>query len=344
MALSACGGSSGNARALLQQTFSGSHPVRSGDLRLALTVVPSGSRTLTAPLSLSFGGPFQSQGAGKLPKSDFSVTLSAQGKSGTVGILSTGTAGYVTLQGASYQLPQATFQRLESSFAQVASSPTGGGSSGVSKLGIHPLDWLRNPTIIGDETVGGTATTHIRAEIDVAALLGDLNTFLEKAPSLGISGASQIAAGLPSATREKIAAAVKSPTFDVWTGKDDKTLRKLTIRATVPVSGHVQALLGGLSSAQISLSMQYANLNQPQSISAPANVRPFAEFQSKLQSFMTTVAGGLSSAGTGASPAAPAPTSTTGSSAGVARYSQCIVKAHGDVTKMQACASLINGQ
>src|SRR5205085_10687220 len=143
LALVACGGgSSDQATSLLKQTFSGSHPVNSGNLSLKLTVVPSGSSTLTAPISLSFGGPFQSLGLGKLPKSNFNVTISAEGKTGTLGILSTGTKGYVTLQGASYQLPASTFQRLESSFQQLASSPGGGSNSGaLSTLGIHPLQW-----------------------------------------------------------------------------------------------------------------------------------------------------------------------------------------------------------
>ena len=91
---------------------------------------PSGSSTLNGPITLSFGGPFQSLGKGKLPKSNFNVSISALGKTGSLGILSTGTTGYVTLQGTSYQLPAATFQKLESSFAALASSPGGGSGSG----------------------------------------------------------------------------------------------------------------------------------------------------------------------------------------------------------------------
>ena len=132
LALAACGGSSGDANALLKQTFSGSHKVTSGNLAFNLTVNPSGSNTLTGPITLSFGGPFQSLGAGKLPESDFNVSISALGNSASVTIISTGTTGYVTFEGQSYQLPQATFQKLESSFAQLASSP---GTSGSGVLG-----------------------------------------------------------------------------------------------------------------------------------------------------------------------------------------------------------------
>jgi hypothetical protein len=364
-AVSACGSSnnSGNAKELLDQTFSGAHPVNSGTLSFSLTLTPAGSSTLTKPISISFGGPFQSLGKGKLPKSNFNISLSSGGQSGSLGLLSTGTSGYVTLQGTSYALPAATFQKLESSFSQLESSPGASSSSNsgaLAKLGIHPLDWLSNPSVVGSESMGGTDTTHIRATVDVASLLADVNTFLQKASTVGVSGTSQVASSLSASTRQKIASEVKNPTFDLWTGKSDKTVRKLTISLNLPVSGQVSTQLGGMSSAGFALSMQYANLNQPQTINAPTSVRPYSEFSSKLQSFLQSIQGSLgtssggTSTGTGTTTSGatgstttsstPPTTSGSGSSAAVQRYSQCILNAKNDVTKMQQCASLINGQ
>jgi hypothetical protein len=358
-ALSACGssaGKSGNASQLLDQTFGGSHAVNSGNLSFSLTVNPGGSSTLTRPISLSFGGPFQSLGKGKLPASNFSIGISAQGHSGALSILSTGTNGYVTLQGTSYQLPAATFQKLESSFAQVSASGGGSGSGALAKLGISPLRWLVHPAVVGQESVGGASTTHIRAGVDVNALLTDLNTFLQKASSTGVSGAGALSGGIPSSTRSQIAGSVHNPTVDVWTGVSDKTLRRMSLNLTVPVTGQLSTLLGGLRTAQIGLDMKYANLNQPQSITAPSSVRPFSEFQSKLQSFLGAVqgaagqlgAGALGSGSTGSgstgsgSTGSPS-TAGSGSSATVQKYSACLQAAGSDVTKMQKCASLLGG-
>src|SRR5579871_6916824 len=112
IALAACGSSSSgsqNPNTLLNQTFTGTHKVTSGNLDLTLTIDPSGSSTFSGPITLSFGGPFQTRGAGKLPESNFTISASALGRGLSLGIISTGTAGYVTLQGASYQMPQATF-------------------------------------------------------------------------------------------------------------------------------------------------------------------------------------------------------------------------------------------
>ena len=340
---SSSGASSESAASLLKQTFTGSHMVSSGTLSFDLTLTPTGSSTLKGPITLSFGGPFQSRGTGKLPASDFTIRFGAQGRSGSIGILSTGTTGYVTLQGTSFRLPAASFNKLESSFSQLSSSSSGSSGSGdLSKLGIDPLHWLVNPSVVGSENVGGAQTTHIRASVNVAALLGDLDTFLHKASSLGVSGASSIPSSIPPATKTRIAGEVKNPTVDVWTGNNDKTLRKLSVNLTVPVSGQVTTELGGLSSAGIGLSLQYANLNQPQTITAPTAVRPFSEFQTELQAFLQQVEGTL------AGGAVPGSTGSTGSGvaapATITNYSNCIQAAGSDVAKMQHCASLLNGQ
>jgi hypothetical protein len=341
LAVAACGGSSPGANKLLQQTFSGNHVVNSGNLRFSVTVTPSGSRTLTQPITFSFGGPFQGRGKGNLPASDFEVSASAQGKTGSLGVLSTGTTGYVTLGGTSYQLPASTFTQLESSFAQLASSSSGGstGGSALSKLGIDPLHWLVHPSVAGTENLGGAGTTHIRAGVNVQALLQDLNTFLQKASSLGVSGAGQIPSGISANTRSQIAGKVENPSFDVWTGSQDKTVRKLTINMTLPVSGQDASLLGGLSSAGVSVVMEYANLNQPQTITAPATVRPFSEFTARVRPVLQEVESALALGVSGASPS-----SGTGSASSLQSYSQCISAAGNDVAKMQRCAPLLNGK
>ena len=92
---------------------------------------------------------------------------------------------------------------------------------------------------------------------------------------------------------------VKNATVDVWTGTSDKTLRKLALNVTVPVTGRVSTLLGGLSSAGIGLSIQYSNLNQTQTIATPTNVQPYSQFTAKLQGIVSALSGGLGAGATG---------------------------------------------
>src|ERR1700739_2174007 len=102
LVIAACGSSSGsgspagNVQSLLTQTFSRGHTVKSGVLGFSLSIAPTGSSTLTTPIVLSLNGPFQSRGTGKLPASDFTVGIGALKKDGLLGVISTGTDGYVT--------------------------------------------------------------------------------------------------------------------------------------------------------------------------------------------------------------------------------------------------------
>lgn len=330
---SSSGGGSGGAQGLLAQTFSSSHTVRSGVLGFNLSIDPSGSSTLTTPIVLSLNGPFQSRGSGKLPQSDFTIGISALNKRGSLGVISTGSSGYVTMSGNAYQLPQSDFQKLESSFSSVGSS---GKSTGLAGLGINPERWLSHPAIVGTETLDGVRTTHIRAGVNVTNLLADLNTFLAKTAK-STSSSTSIPSTIPPATRQKIAAAVKNAGVDVWTGASDKALRKLTLSLTLPVSGQTSTAFGGMSSAGIQLTLQYSHLNQPQTITAPSHVLPYSQFTAKLRAAVAGIEGTGSSTGSSGS-------TGSASSATVSKYSQCIQQAGQDVAKMQRCASLLNGQ
>ncbi len=297
VALGGCGGSSGDATTLLRQTFGGSHAVSSGDLSVSVTVDPSGSRTLTQPFTFTFGGPFQSRGKGQLPASNFQIAMTAQGTSGSLALLSTGARGYVTLEGTSYQLPAATFEQLESNFAQLTYPSSGGpGSSELARLGIDPMQWVTHPSVVGSESIGGMQTTHIRAGVNAPALASDLNTFLGKAAALGVSGAADIPNSISATTQSKLASEIESPGIDLWTGKSDKTVRKLAFHLTLLISGQVSSKVGGMRSAAVGVVMQYASLGQPQTISAPSTVQPFSHFAARfepiLQRLETALGGG----------------------------------------------------
>lgn len=342
--LAACGGSSGDATQLLRQSFQGTHTITSGKLNFTLTATPSGSRTLNGPLTFTFSGPFQNLGQGKLPQSNFTLSVQFQGHTGSLGIISTGSKGFVSLQGTNYELPQSTFQRLEQSFA----SASGNGGS-LGKLGLNPLNWLSNPSVVGDEDVGGVPTTHIHAGINVPAFLNDLNKALPKLAAQ--AGNSSVPSNIAQSTLSSIASHVQNPSFDVWTGKSDKTVRRVTINLTVPTNGQISTLLGGLNSLGLGLSVEYDNLNQPQTISAPTSGQPYSQFQTKLRAVVTQIRsslGGLAGGTGGGSlvPGSTTPSSSSGAAGGganVQAYSQCIQRAGGDVGKMQACASLLNG-
>jgi hypothetical protein len=351
LALAACGSSSSggasgeSAQTLLKQTFSNHHPVKSGILGFNLTINATGSSALSSPITLQLGGPFQSRGTGKLPASKLTISVSALGEHGSLGVITTGTAGYVALDGANYQLPSSTMSQLESSFSGSASSSTGKAS--LSALGVHPLAWLKDPSVAGSDTVGGVQTTHIHAGLNVSALLSQLATLISKAGASSSATAS-LASALSPAELQKVSSAIKNASVDVWTGQSDKTLRKLTVAMTIAISGKTSTSLGGVSSLGVSFSLQFSQLNQPQTITAPANVQPYSQFEAKLESLLGGLGGlggslGGSTGSTGSGSSGSTGSGTVPSSGAAQKYTECIQKAAGDVGKMQKCAPLLQG-
>jgi hypothetical protein len=317
---------SSNPTALLRQTFAATHSVKSGVLALSLEITPRGSSQLSTPISVSLGGPFQSA-SGRSAQSALTIAFSGLGKHSSLGVTTTTSGAYVTIQGTSYKLPDADFKKLQSSLGAKGT----GSEPGLSSFGIDPEDWLSHPRIIGTATVDGVVTEHLHADVDVRAFVLSLGKVLTKESSTlrsAAGGTGKLPTHITSSQASKIAAAVRAPTVDIYTGKNDSTLRRLVIDATLPVHGTLSSELGGLSSASLRMTIDYSHLGQPQTISAPAHARSFSALQTRLEA----LGQGLTGATAGAS---------SGSSGQVSKYATCIQKANGQVAKMQGCAALL---
>ena len=194
------------------------------------------------------------------------------------------------------------------------------------------MNWLKDPTVVGTESVGGVDTEHVTAQLDVNALLDDVDGLLAKfhnqIPAGAGAAAGQIPDKLPADVRQKIESAIKSAKVDVWTGKDDKTLRKLALALSIEPQGS-----GNVKSATVALSVELDDLNAPQTIEAPSNPRPLNELLGQVQGLLggAGLGGGSSLGGS----------SGAGSSAQVDKYAQCLQSAGGDATQIQKCASLL---
>ncbi len=342
------GGGSGDAQTLLKQTFSGSHPIKSGKANLQLVVNVQGVPSLKGPIKLALTGPFQSVGGGALPKFDLAVNVGVQGQSIKAGLTSTSDSLFVQFGGTAYQVPANVLAQLKQSMKQSQQQgATAKGTFDLAGLGIDPLSWLKDAKVEGNESIGGTETQHVSAALDVDAFLNGIDKILAKVASKGgIPGApagQKIPTSIPANTRKQIEDAVKSATIDVWTGTGDKTLRKLAVAlALAPKDSS-----GTPKSAQIAFSLELQELNKPQTISTPANPKPLNELLGQLGGLLGGAGGGAlggalggagsSSSGSGGSGSTP----SASQQAKVQKYATCIQNAGGDVTKAQACASLL---
>ncbi len=166
----------------------------------------------------------------------------------------------------------------------------------------------------------------------MAALLDDVDKVLARVSAQGLPTGQQVPSKIPADARSQIEAAVKDASIDVWSGTADHTLRKLTLALTVepPNSSSGPRSLG------INLSIELTDLNQPQTIEAPATTRPLDELLGQVQGLLGGALGGAGSLGGGSSGSAGG-----ASSQQLQAYSACIQRAGSNVAEAQKCASLL---
>ncbi len=344
-AFAGCGGSGNDAQDVLKETFGKNREIRSGQLGISLGIAANGGKSASqasqTPISLKVTGPFETLGPNKPPEFDLLVLISAAGQQRSMGAVSTGGKGYIRYGGTAYAVPPAVFAQFLKGFPQGIAG-TANGNKSVGGLGINPSKWLKDPKLEGDQRIAGVDTRHVSAKIDISQFVGDLSGLLQQAAGNGQAQRAAPAA-LTAQQKRQLADSIKSATVDVWSGKDDKTLRKMAVVLDLK-SPAGQASTAG-ASGTLSFTVTFSNLNKAQRILQPANAGSYAQLQAKLKQLGV---GQLGSSGT--SPGTSAQTAGATQSAGTTQgqdakaqsYTDCISKAGGDVQKAQQCADLLN--
>ena len=344
-----CGGgdkasSSSDVNDLLQKTFAGGKKIDSGKLNLALKLDLHGAQSsqLNGPISLTLAGPFQTQGKGKLPKFDMDAAFTGGNQNLKAGLESTGDKGFVNFQGTDYAVSDQVFQQFTTGYeqAQQQAAKRNGNTQSLATLGIDPRRWLTNPRNEGDAKVGDTDVVKITGDVDIGKLLDDVNNALSKARSLGVQGSQQLPSKLSDQQKQQAQKAIKSLKVEIYTGKDDTTLRRMVINLDVATPATSSG--GSAQSGTVALDFQLLDLNQSQTINAPSGAKPFDQLLGQLGSL------GLGSAGSGASGSGSSASGGGSSSAsGVSskqlkQYSDCVKAAGQNTAKAQKCADLLS--
>lgn len=341
LAIAACGGdddkkgggadSGTDVNTLLKQTFSGDKKVDSGRLDVSMALDVKGAEGVNGPISVKLGGPFQAQGKGKLPKFKLDFAFTGAGQDIKAGATSTADKAFVSYKEQEYAVSDQVFKQLKAGYEEAqkqAATEQNGKQPSLSTLGIDPRKWLTNPKNEGDAKVGDAATIRITGGVDVAKLLDDVNTALGKASSLGLQGSAQIPQGLTDEQRKQATDAVKSLKVEIYTGKEDKILRRMV----VDLDAQAAAASSGADSARVKLDVSLLDLNEDQSITAPSNTKPFDELLGQLGGLGGL--GGLGSSGSGSG-------SSSADQKRLQEYTDCITKAGADTAKAQECAKLL---
>jgi hypothetical protein len=298
-AVAGCGGDGGGSEdpnQVLDQTFNNPEGITSG--QLAISVDGSSEGAQPGNVTATIEGPFQSDEGNPtaFPQLDLSAQISASGAGQSLdfegGLIATEDNAFVEYRGQAYEVGSSYFQRFKSAYersVRQAQAQQGdqSASSIFERLGVDPQTWLTNLSNEGDEDVEGTETIHIHGDADVEQIASDFAKIAQRAPG----GAAQT---LDLAQLDRVKEAVQEASVDVYSGKDDHILRKLSLSLTIvppPSAGGAE-----VSSVNLGLSFTLSDVNETQTITEPPSAKPIAGL---LDQFGITGLGSSGGAGGG---------------------------------------------
>ena len=315
-----CGGES--PEDTLEQTFNAEESITSGVLDISLEATVQGGTG--GSFSFSLNGPFQGgDDPETLPEldltADASLEVLGQAQAFSGGLVITADNAYVEYQEQAYEVGAQDFAQVQEALGSLVAqsggeedlSPTEairqscettadqtGGDPGVCEE-IDFNAWTGELSEEEGVEIDGTATTKIHGDLDVDQIVQDFVKIGEASGDLG--------AALPTDDQvQQVADAVTEASFDIYTGEEDHQLRGIDFRlgidpAAVPAAGTL-----GIETVSINFAQRFTDINQPQTITPPAQARPIDELLNELDlGALGLLGGGLALPGAGEVPAIP---------------------------------------
>ena len=340
LALASCGGGDDkeDVQDLLDKAFSTS--IKSADLKVDASVQLKGSPGLDAPIRISAAGPFRTN-EGKLPSADIELKIGADGGGQTVttGFLSTGDRAFLKFQDIYYEQPRAEVAKANRSLADNKDK-----SGSLRSLGLDPRSWLAEAKDEGGEEIGGVETRHVSGKLDVEAVMRNLNEFVRKSgPALGGATGQTPPDPLSEEDIRRVGEVVRDPTFHVYVGEEDDTIRRVAGKIEFEVPEANREELGGIEAGAIEFEVELSDVNGDQEIEAPRNARPLSALTESLGG-TPGLGGVVPEEGGGSVPADPQGGAEPGTPGAqdFQEYSDCLDESRPEDTEaLQRCAELL---
>jgi hypothetical protein len=257
--LSACGGDDAEARSPGEVLAAAEE--RAGGLRrgvMSLRVAASaGGADPTGPVGFALDGSFSFDGDGDLPVLDLTYRRLLGDSESATAMRSTGRAAFVSVDGATYQLPDDQLAGLRRA-----------DGAGLGALGV--AEWFTTPVLDDGEPIDGTMTHRVTGQLDAAAMLVDLAAVDDR-----LGGGSGLPALSPESA-ERLRGLAEGTTIELLVNADDRLPRRLTASARLHgrVPAELQEALGRAADARLDVSLELSELDEPLEVAAPAGALP----------------------------------------------------------------------
>jgi len=279
LTLAGCGGGNDkeSVEDILDQAFR--QQIKSADLKIEAELDLKGGASSGRPVRIEASGPFRTN-AGRLPSVDIDLRLSTDGSGQTIqtGFLSTGDRAFVKFQDVFYEQPPAEVAKANRTIARNDKK-----RGSLRALGINPRAWLGRATDEGEEEVAGVKTRHVSGTLEVEAVMRNLNRFVRRSGSaIGGATGQTVPDPLSSEDIQRVGEVVRDPSFDIYVGRGDSIIRRISARLEFVVPEESKQDLGGLESGTLTFSVEMSDVNGDQAIEAPANARPLSALTDSL--------------------------------------------------------------
>lgn len=237
---SGCRHGGADGRAAVTETAGRLPEIRSGDLELGVIAVFANGADAGGELR----GPFSLEEGQTLPR--FRLELTGPSLSGAITLVSDGEEAWAEAFGS--RVPLNEDQQTQVRRAVEALTADGG----FRRLALE--EWVVEPRLTDGDVIGGAETDRVTGGLDVVAALNDL---------LGVFAVfGRELEPLEGERAEQLRLAVRSSSFELHTGKEDRLLRRLAVEAELAddLPGELGNEFGG---ATVTFRLGVARPNEP---------------------------------------------------------------------------------
>jgi hypothetical protein len=268
---------------LIRETFGANSKASSGNLSAVVDITVKGAPRYREPIQVSLVGPFTN--AGGQPETMLDVSLGLRG--GILGgdMYLKGDKAYIGLGSTAYEIPASIAGPLR---RPLGSSPGNALDAILGVFNINPDKWAKNPRVVGHERINGVDTIHGTAEINTKRFFLDLAALARRLTSLRITDITGLPRAVDRSDRAALNRSVKKATGDVYTGADDKVLRRAKLNLLLRPSAKDRARLK-FSSIKVAANLDVTDVGQPQKVDVPKNRGSYAALQVSLDALAEAV-------------------------------------------------------
>ena len=265
------GGSAADAEKLVEQAFNTT--IDSGRMAIDAEARFEGGEN-PEQFSVELSGPFESNGADRLPSLDLDVDLSGAGIPLEGGLIVTEDNAFLRFQDEHYEIGRETVSELN---RQLREQSGGGKRTTLRQFGLDVGEWLQDPKVEGSEEVAGVETTKVSGGVDVLRVVDDFVALEKRFP---IGGSEPLK--LDREDREKIEEVVRETRLYAYVAKADHTLRRLLLEVDLDIPEEDRDDFDGAERGNVRLDVVVSDAGKPQRIEAPARSKPLDELLSQF--------------------------------------------------------------